>query len=70
MADGNNILGGFKIMALIKNKMTDLGVEAGYWKVTMISVDRYMKTGSFSLALFINKGAKQFINLYCPNARN
>jgi len=51
-------------MALIKNKMTDLGVEANYWKVTMISIDRFMKTGSFSLSLFMTRGAKQFIETY------
>lgn len=39
-------------MALIKNEMTDYGVEANYWKVAMLSIDRVNSVGSFSLMLY------------------
>lgn len=42
-------------MALIKTKMTELGVEATYWKINMISIDRLNGVGSISLALYLNK---------------
>ena len=48
-------------MALIKTKETTLGIEANYWKITMISIDRASKNGSFSLSLYTKKGAKDFI---------
>lgn len=51
-------------MALIKNKMTDFGIEASYWKLTMLSMDRFTKEGSFSLSLFLTKGAEKFIETY------
>lgn len=48
-------------MALIKSKMTGFGIEAEYWKVTMISVDRDRKELSLSLNLYLAKGANQFL---------
>lgn len=51
-------------MALIKNKMTDFGIEANYWKLTMMSMDRFTMEGSFSLSLFLNKEAEKFIETY------
>lgn len=51
-------------MALIKKKLTDMGIEADYWKVHMISIDRHMQNGSFSISLYGKKGAKQFIETH------
>lgn len=51
-------------MALIKNKVTRFGIEAGYWKVGMISKDRHMKEASYSLNLYLKKGADDFIESY------
>lgn len=51
-------------MALIKKKMTDFGIEANYWKLTMLSMDRFTEEGSFSLSLFLTKGAEKFIETY------
>lgn len=48
-------------MALIKATETDFGITASYWKITMISIDRHMREGSFSLSLYVNKDSKQFI---------
>lgn len=42
-------------MALIKAEMTDLGVEANYWKINMVSIDRLNGFGSISLALYLNR---------------
>lgn len=42
-------------MALIKSELTDYGVEASYWKVSMISIDRIRGFGSFSLMLYKDK---------------
>ncbi|HAK44056.1 MAG TPA: hypothetical protein DCM59_16905 [Clostridium sp.] len=51
-------------MALIKNKVTRFGIEAGYWKVSMISIDRHMKEAAYSLHLYLKKGASDFIESY------
>ncbi|MCW6094542.1 hypothetical protein LAV60_15330 [Clostridium sporogenes] len=48
-------------MALIKEKITDYGVPANYWKIGMVSIDRVARNGSCSLHLYIQKGAKAFI---------
>lgn len=48
-------------MALIKNKMTDFGVEANYWKVNMIAIDRSRYEVSVTLNLYIVKDATQFL---------
>lgn len=51
-------------MALLKEKQTEYGVTANYWKVEMVSIDRHMKEANFSLNLYVNKDAKQFIETY------
>lgn len=56
------------VKGLIKSKMTNLGVEANYWRLSMISIDRHMKEASFSLNLYISKesyeNGSQFIESY------
>lgn len=44
-------------MALYKEKQTEYGVNAGYWKIGMISIDKTNKEGSYSLFLYISKEA-------------
>lgn len=51
-------------MALIKNKTTDFGIEANYWKVSMITIDRNLQEATFSICLYLNKNAKAFIECY------
>ncbi|WP_346961235.1 hypothetical protein [Clostridium sp.] len=51
-------------MALIKEKMTQFGIPASYWKVSMVSIDRNMKEAAFSLNLYITKDAKNFIESF------
>lgn len=51
-------------MAFIKEKETDFGITANYWRLSMISIDRDMKEASFSFNLYFKKGAKQFIESY------
>jgi len=58
------------IMALIKNKMTDFEVEAGYWKVDMVSIDRHLKETSFSLNLYLSKDTKKFFESYTVSLLN
>lgn len=49
-------------MALIKNKETNYGIEASYWRIGYVSLDRINKYGSISLNLFFNKDAKDYID--------
>lgn len=51
-------------MAFIKEKETDFGLTANYWKLAMITIDRNMKEASFSFNLYFKKDAKQFIDTY------
>lgn len=51
-------------MALSKNKMTDFGIEAGYWKVCMVSINRCNREASFSLNLFLSKDSNKFLESY------
>lgn len=51
-------------MALLKNKTTDFGVEANYWKVSMVSIDRNLKEASFSLNLYKQRGDDLFFETY------
>lgn len=39
-------------MALNKTEMTEYGVEASYWKIGMVSVDRINNVGSVSIMLY------------------
>lgn len=50
-------------MALIKPYMTEFGIEASYWKVTMITLnyDKERIEINFSLNLFVNSEAKKFL---------
>lgn len=43
-------------MALIKKVNTDYGIEAGYWKIGMLSIDRSRKEANFTLFLYIKSG--------------
>lgn len=49
-------------MALIKNQQTTYGIEASYWRVGYVSLDRVSKYGSITLNLFFNKEAKDYID--------
>ena len=49
-------------MALIKSKQTNYGIEASYWRVGYVSLDRITKYGSISLNLFFNKDAVDYID--------
>lgn len=51
-------------MALQKNKMTDFGIEASYWKIGMVTIDRQMKEATISINLFLNKDSEKFIETY------
>lgn len=51
-------------MALIKEKSTEFGLLASYWKIDMITIDRRMKEVSFCINLYMNKDAKNFIETY------
>ena len=46
-------------MALIKNIQTEYGIEAGYWKISRISIDTIKKEISFTLNLYIDKEHQQ-----------
>lgn len=46
---------------LIKNKMTDYGIEASIWKLGYISLDRVAKYGSVTMNLYLTEGANQYI---------
>ena len=48
-------------MALIKEKMTQFGMVANYWRVGMISIDRHRQEASYSLELYLSKDADEFI---------
>ena len=49
-------------MALIKKIMTPIGVEADYWRITNINVDKLGMSCEIVLRLFYNKEAKQSID--------
>lgn len=53
-------------MALIKNKVTKFGIEASYWRVEMITLNynKKMLEVNFSLNLYLNKGADEFIESF------
>jgi len=51
-------------MALIKEKTTSFGMTASYWRVGMISIDRNMKEASYSLILYFDRDADEFIETY------
>lgn len=51
-------------MALIKEKMTNFGVTASYWKLGYVSIDRINKYGSLTLNLFLIKDAEKYIESY------
>lgn len=51
-------------MALIKKQKTNLGIEAAYWKVGMITMDRLRQEGAYSLMLFYSPDAKDFVDCY------
>ena len=42
-------------MALQKNKITEFGIKAGYWKIGMLTIDRIRKEATFILYLYLNK---------------
>ena len=48
-------------MALIKEKMTQFGMVADYWKIGMISIDRDREEASYSINLYLNRDANSFI---------
>ncbi len=48
-------------MALIKEKMAQFGIPASYWRVGMISIDRHRKEASYSLNLFFDRDAEEFL---------
>ena len=49
-------------MALIKKIITPIGVEAEYWRITNINVDKLGMSCEIVLRLFYNKEAKQSID--------
>lgn len=48
----------------IKEKMTQFGIPAKYWKLGMITIDRNLKEASYSLNLYISPEAPNFIDGY------
>lgn len=51
-------------MALIKNKMTEYGVEAEYWRISRFTVDTVHKEVFFTLALYLNKTSYKELDEY------
>lgn len=44
-------------MALLKNKITKFGIEANYWKIGMLTIDRLSKQACCSVYLYMNQQA-------------
>lgn len=52
-------------MALIKNKIIEnYGIEAGYWKVGMFTVDTNAREVSFSFNLYVSKDKAREVNKF------
>lgn len=51
-------------MALIKEERTKIGITASYWRVGMISIDRHRKEASYSLNLFFDRDAEEFLETH------
>lgn len=51
-------------MALIKEKKTDFGIIASYWRLDIVTINREMQEASFALNLYLNKDSKRFIETY------
>lgn len=51
-------------MALIKDK-EKFGVLFSYWKVSMFTANTDMQEVNFSLNLYLNKDATEFVDTYC-----
>ena len=51
-------------MALNKEKMTDYGIKASYWRLDNLSIDKANKEGGFTLKLYTSKEATAPLDYY------
>lgn len=51
-------------MALLKEKSTNYGISAAYWRVGMITIDTHRKEACFSMFLYYDKNAKEYLESF------